>query len=140
MTGVYYKLSEDSTPVSCDIIEWSRWMADVNRTIALDEFGEWGRISTVFLGIDLSFGFGGVPVLWETIIFGGPFDSRMWRHTSKGIALDKHMRIASAFRRLIKMKATRQCRKLADREIQRQKTLSISGKYGRNIERSGGLR
>lgn len=46
-------------------------------------------MSTVFLGIDHAFS-GGLPVLWETIVFGGPLDGEMDRYTSRADALAGH--------------------------------------------------
>ena len=36
-------------------------------------------VSTVFLSIDHAFG-GGLPILFETMIFGGPLDGYQWRY------------------------------------------------------------
>lgn len=49
------------------------------------------EISTVFLIIDHSFGHG-PPVLWETMIFGGPLDEDQGRYTSAEDALVGHHR------------------------------------------------
>jgi hypothetical protein len=37
--------------------------------VALDQVGEY-EVSTVFLGIDMSHGWGGPPILFETMVFG----------------------------------------------------------------------
>lgn len=50
-----------------DIIKWGRSMEDNSCRVALTNIGK-GRVSTVFLGLDHSFG-GPVPVLFETMIF-----------------------------------------------------------------------
>jgi hypothetical protein len=36
----------------------------------------------VFLGLDHRFGGSGPPLLFETMIFGGPLDEEMWRYSS----------------------------------------------------------
>jgi hypothetical protein len=46
--------------------------------------GRWFRVSTVWLGLDHSF-FGGPPLIFETMIFEGPFgktDLGMWRYST----------------------------------------------------------
>jgi hypothetical protein len=53
-------------------MEWARWLETANRHVAERRLGTI-RVSTVFLGIDHSFG-RGLPVLFETMIFGGKFD------------------------------------------------------------------
>lgn len=64
---------EGKTPVPAgDLISWGRWFETADRHVAQTEIGE-VRISTVFLGLDHSFG-SGEPLLFETMIFGGPRD------------------------------------------------------------------
>lgn len=53
-----------------DFATWARWFGTADRHVANDEIGG-ARVSTVFLGIDYSFG-NGPPLLFETMIFGGP--------------------------------------------------------------------
>lgn len=40
------------------------------KRVALHEDGEKRRVSTVWLGIDHSFGDGGPPIIFETMVFG----------------------------------------------------------------------
>lgn len=61
----------------------------------MTDLGEAGKVSTVFLGLDHNFS--GLenpldyrPVLWETMIFGGPNDQEMWRYCSREEALKGH--------------------------------------------------
>ncbi len=37
-----------------------------------------GKVSTVFLGLDHNFG-DGPPILWETLVFGGPMNGQQTR-------------------------------------------------------------
>jgi hypothetical protein len=48
------------------------------------------QVSTVFLGLNHSFGHIGPPVLWETMIFGSEFDGEQERYTSRSAALAGH--------------------------------------------------
>jgi len=60
-------------PVRCaDAMARARWFEAYDRHVAKTDFGEM-LVSTVFLGLDRSFG-DGPPLLFETMIFGGPFD------------------------------------------------------------------
>jgi hypothetical protein len=79
-----YKRLPDGTvePVE-DIIEWGRWFQKTeNRIIEQTELPGDVCVSTVFLGIDHAFG-GGPPVLWETMVFGGPMDGEQSRYRSE---------------------------------------------------------
>lgn len=68
-------------PVS-DVLEWGRWLKTAKRGVKRTAVGKI-VISTVFLGIDHSFGSGGPPILYETLVFGGKLDGE----TNKGSAL-----------------------------------------------------
>lgn len=65
----FYILSEDGErPVCClDLHKWGLWYEDANRVVKQEEVGHlW--ISTIFLGIDYSWG-NGPPIVWETMVF-----------------------------------------------------------------------
>jgi len=64
-----------------NLMDWARWMEAeaAARTVARTDIDEGVRVSTVFLGIDHSFGRGG-PVLFETMVFGGEYDQEMERY------------------------------------------------------------
>ena len=92
-----YLLDANGEPVRCDdLLEWARAFETTNRLVALDRVGEVG-ISTVFLGLDYSFG-EGLPVLWETMIFGGPHDGYQDRYTSRVEALAGHAKAVELVR------------------------------------------
>lgn len=100
----------ESVPES-DTLKWGEWFEVNPRSLGDDSIGPY-RVSTIFLGVDYSFG-DGPPVLWETIIFGMPEEMEvipkirrrkrksfrktveMMRYTSKAEALAGH---ASAIR------------------------------------------
>lgn len=58
-------------------------------------------VSTVFLVIDHSFGDGGPPVLWETLVFDGPSDQEMRRYTSLADALAGHAEVVTETRQAL---------------------------------------
>jgi len=60
-------------PIRCaDFMTRARWFETSDRHVAKTDFGD-VRVSTVFVGLDCSLG-DGPPLLFETMIFGGPFD------------------------------------------------------------------
>ncbi len=86
-----YILNDQGEVEACsDVLEWAKWMATHDPTIARDHVTDQVRVSTVFTGFDYGWGLGGAPVLFETMIFGGPYDRWQDRYTSKEAALEGH--------------------------------------------------
>jgi len=56
------------------------------------------RVSTVYLGLDHSFGMGGPPLIFETMVFGGPHDQHTARYATEEQARDGHARVLAAIR------------------------------------------
>lgn len=77
-----------------DIKKWGQFFEKNNlRRVAKTQIGE-SFISTVFLGLGHSFVDGGDPVLWETLVFGGPLNDKMDRCSGKwadAVAMHKRM-------------------------------------------------
>jgi len=82
-------LDDDGEPRPADLLEWVRWFETADRTVIQTTVGD-VLISTVFLGLDHRLGAAGLPVLWETMIFGGDHDGRQTRYTSRLEALIGH--------------------------------------------------
>ena len=81
----------DGEPVPCDdVLTWGRWFegSGDQRIVRKDQVGDI-EVSTVFLGLDHSFG-RGAPLLWETMIFGGQHDGYQDRYATKAGALLGH--------------------------------------------------
>ena len=81
-----YKLDKNKQPVPCSLEEWGM-MTREEKIVAKNWFGEI-QVSTVFLGIDHSTG-GSLPILFETMIFGGEWDGyqerfETWEEAVKG--------------------------------------------------------
>lgn len=58
-------------------MEWARWYETFDRRVAEDFIEEPSGgteifVSTIFLGLDFTFGFDGPPQLFETMAFGAP--------------------------------------------------------------------
>ena len=94
----YFILNAAGNPEPVDdVIAWGEWFEragrDGSRIVARDRDEHPGApdvlVSTVFLGLDHSFT-DGPPLLWETLIFGGPHDGEMWRYASRAAALAGH--------------------------------------------------
>lgn len=90
MSGRYI-LDEQGQPIEDeDLIHWAAWFETANRHVAKDVLPDGTKISTIFLGLDHGFGEQGLPVLWETMIFGGPHDQYQERYTSREEAIAGH--------------------------------------------------
>lgn len=86
-----YILKDGEPVVEPDFLIWAEWNGNIdNRRVALTEIHD-VQISTVFLGIDHSFG-GGTPVLFETMIFGGSLDQYQERYHTLEEAMIGHER------------------------------------------------
>ena len=75
----YYTLDKDNNIIPCSIIEYSIWSQTNNNMIKRTVWPAGERVSTVFLGLDHSFGgvnrgvnsnLEVIPILFETMIFG----------------------------------------------------------------------
>jgi hypothetical protein len=92
----YY--SRAGEPMTFD--EWveafeSRTLGD--NGVAVDELEDGAYISTVWLGLDHSFG-GPVPLIFETMVFGGPHDGFCERYATEEQARAGHRRALAAIR------------------------------------------
>jgi len=75
-----YKLIDKDIIPCEDLLEWATWLESADRIIAMDiENGI--RISTVFLGLDHSLT-GDIPLLFETMVFGGKYDGECKRYAT----------------------------------------------------------
>jgi hypothetical protein len=95
-----YVLDEAGNPMpATSLRSWGEWLqngGDQARRVAKTTIGDvW--ISTVFLALDHShYGLGSrnplsyKPVLWETMIFGGPHDGYQERYSSREAAIEGH--------------------------------------------------
>jgi hypothetical protein len=86
-----YVLDENGNPkAEPDALKWAKWLEAniMNRHVADETVGK-ARISTVFLGLDHAWG-GGVPLLYETMIFGGEHDGYQTRCSTKEQAIEQH--------------------------------------------------
>ena len=71
-----------------DLMAWARWFENAERHIGSTTKGD-VHVSTVFLGVDHSFG-DGAPLLYETMIFGGEHDQYQDRCSTYEQAEEMH--------------------------------------------------
>ena len=76
-----YILKDGVPVIEPDILVWAKWFETADRKVALTIVGD-TKISTVFLGKDHSFGHNDLPILYETLVFGGKLDDEMERYTT----------------------------------------------------------
>lgn len=78
-----YILNENGQPVAePDLYKWGSWFEKRDRILKQEWIGRcW--VSTVFLGLDHNYSEEGPPILWETMVFGGPHD-QSWAERCSG--------------------------------------------------------
>ena len=77
-------------------MEWSRLMMDHEyKRVALDKVGD-ADVSTVWLGLDHNFSGTGPPLIFETMIFGGPHHDEQWRWSTLDEAIAGHASVVAA--------------------------------------------
>ena len=87
-----YVLDDNGTPTPCDdLMAWARWFEHHDRLVARTNVLDI-VISTVFLGLDHSFGCG-PPQLYETLVSGGEHDGMMRRYATREDAQAGHIEI-----------------------------------------------
>lgn len=93
----YWILDEAHEPHAVPYAEWAQWIRqgfDKTKRVAKTTVGD-ANVSTVFLGLDNSWD-GGTPVLFETMVFGGPYSEDQWRYCTWDEAVAGHERIVAA--------------------------------------------
>jgi hypothetical protein len=98
LPGYFWILNEAGEPQQTDCLTWATWLetaeATRQRQLADDYVGDGDarvRISTVFLGTNVSLSSEARPVLWETMVFGGPLDYAKCQYASRADALRGHV-------------------------------------------------
>jgi len=84
-----YKLDENLNPVKLAPGERADMAAEM-RLLKRTDLKEHGWVSTVFLALDHSHGQPGPPILFETMVFGGPLDSKQRRYAYWAEAIEGH--------------------------------------------------
>lgn len=96
-----YYILRDLKLVQVGLLEWAMWLENMQNSIDHTTIGE-TNVSTVFLGIDYNFCFTDLPnhrpILFESMIFGGPLDQFQWRYSTLGEAKQGHAELVAAVR------------------------------------------
>jgi hypothetical protein len=103
--GRYYILDADNHIVPADLVTWAMWLDNNNKTLGYTEITSACMVSTVFLGLDHGWR-DGPPILFETMIFGGPLDESQWRYSSYDDAMVGHTMAVKKARTAIGQKVT----------------------------------
>lgn len=98
--SLYYILDSAGEPIATDVETWACWFETANRRVAETRI-KGVRISTVFLGLDHQFRLSGRPILWESLIFGGPLDGEMVRYETLTDAIRGHERLVKLVRETV---------------------------------------
>ncbi len=88
MSDGEYILDGHKPVIENDLMKWGAWFETADRRVVKTTLSKDVEVSTVFLGLDHSFG-KGPPILFETMVFGGKFDQEMdrystWEEAEKG--------------------------------------------------------
>jgi len=94
-----YILDKENNPVKePDIIKWANWAKFGNKTVGKTTVGV-AKVSTVFLGIDHAY-VGDKPMLFETMVFGGPLDEEFDRCSTWKEAENMHIKMCKRLEKL----------------------------------------
>jgi len=100
----HYILDDDNRPVEADFLTWAMWF-EANRVVDYTEITSAVHVSTIFMGLDHRHFGKGPPILFETMIFGGPLDQHMWRYASWDDAITGHKAAVGKARSKMKARA-----------------------------------
>jgi hypothetical protein len=100
----YYTLDGHKTVGESNFMAWAKWFETANRVVKKTQVADGVEVSTVFLGIDhgdlSSHELGQpihIPILFETMIFGGTRDGEMNRYATWDEAVAGHDEILKEF-------------------------------------------
>ena len=93
MIRLYILDGHEPVPVH-SVEEWGRWFQANDRLVDLTELPGGVAISTVFIGVDHGLR-DGPPLIFESLIFGGPHDGEMERCSTWGEAIHMHQRLCA---------------------------------------------
>ena len=101
----YYILKNGKPVHEPDVLKWAAWfeMHDHTRIVERTTIRRNDVeivISTVFLGINHSWGVSKKPILWETMVFNGPSDQYQVRYTSLAAAKKGHAKVVKQEQRI----------------------------------------
>jgi len=97
MSSKYFKLDQNKNVVPTnDIAEC--FGPGIDRRVDRTKIGD-VSVSTVFLGIDHGWGVSGPPLIFETMVFGGPLDQEQERYYTWTEAVAGHKAMVKRVRK-----------------------------------------
>jgi hypothetical protein len=109
MNHLHYVLDAESRVRRAELMEWARWFeanaVNGTRLVGLTEITSQVRVSTVFIGINSRYFGKGPPLVFETLVFGGPMDGEQWKYASWDDAETGHAVAVRKARAAVKAKA-----------------------------------
>ncbi len=96
----YYILDGHEAVTVPDMLTWGQWWETADRRGAVVSGGDAGK-TTVFLSMDHNFGGRGAPLLFETMVFGGPLDEEQERYADWSQAEQGHKRMVKRVRAIL---------------------------------------
>jgi hypothetical protein len=78
----HYILDADNHAVEVNFLTWAIWFEDADRRVGYTQITSHVEVSTIFLGLDHRHLGDGPPILFETMVFGGPLDGDGGRYSS----------------------------------------------------------
>ncbi len=92
---------DGTRPVRCpDPATWRRWFETADCTVARTTLAPDVEVRTMFLGVDQSWD-GGRPLLFDTVVFGGPLDGEMERSSTWSEAEAGHAAMCARVREAV---------------------------------------
>lgn len=85
------------TPVEePDLMTWAKWLEDADLRVAFTKVSPPVTVSTAFLGLDYNFAHEGPPLVFETMISGGPLDNEQRQYATWDEAEAGHAELVRA--------------------------------------------
>jgi hypothetical protein len=86
MRGMYYNRKGEEI----ELLEWAALVEDPEYKIVEQTECEGITVSTVWLGLNHNFSGAGAPLIFETMVFGGPIDEYQDRYSTEDEAREGH--------------------------------------------------
>ncbi len=78
----HYILAGKVAVPAIDMLTWAKWFENHDRKVVFTNIAKDIDVSTVFLGLNHQFAPNAPPLIFETLVFGGPLDQDMDRYTT----------------------------------------------------------
>lgn len=97
---------KEGRPITAEEVMRLKYDPDGGKVSAYARIGldEWDdvRVSTVWLGLDHNFEPDGPPLIFETMVFGGPLADYQWRYATEAEAVAGHDQVVAKVRDLLR--------------------------------------